>query len=699
MQAKKQPHGFVRWLVRTSVMLVIGILGFALAVWLIPGASVGGLGSGTALVFVLVVGLLNALLWPILARFTLPFLVFTFGLGSLLLNALILWLATLFVPQVSFDSVWSMIGTAIVVSVVNTAGSALLSIDEDASYYRAALMRQAKRARERQGLVTRTYPGVIFLEIDGLSKRVLERAIGEGHMPNLKRWLDSGSHRLVGWETDTSCQTGGCQAGILHGNNDDISAFRWVEKDNGNRVMTSSGMKDTPIIEKRHSDGKGLLSVNGYSRGNLLSGDATDAVFTFSRMGDKSKIYTPFYYSFFSNPYNFTRTISLVVVEVFREIRSRRRQERLNIQPRLEKEHRKGAYPLIRAFTTVFLRDAVTYTLIGDIFLGEADAVYATFVGYDEVAHHNGIEDQDVFPVLQETDRAFGRLEKAAQEAQRPYKFVVLADHGQSQGATFKQRYDMTLQDFVAGFLPKELKIHAQLATNEGWDHVGTALTDAAENDPRFVGRTVKTVTKRYQYDDQVVVGPEYAKKKMMQKSQAITPEEAQAIVLASGNLGLIYFTAWDHRLTYEEMNETYPDLIPGLVGHEGVGFVMVNSSVNGPTVLGKNGKYFLKGDRIEGENPLANFRARAPKHLLRTHSFKHCPDILVNSLWDVQKREGAAFEELVGFHGGMGGDQSHPFLFFPSDWDIAKEEIVGAENVYRALKGTLDRIREATVG
>jgi putative membrane protein len=670
-----------------------------LAIWLLPGVSVGELGSGAAVAFVLVVALLNALLWPVLARFTLPFLVFTFGLGTLLLNALILWLATLFVPAVSFDSVWAMIGTAIVISAVNTAGSALLSIDEDASYYRAALMRQAKRARERKGLVMRAYPGVIFLEIDGLSRRVLERAIDEGYMPTLKRWLDSGSHRLMGWETDTSCQTGGCQAGILHGNNDDISAFRWVEKDNGNRIMTSSGMKDTPIIEKRHSDGHGLLSVNGYSRGNLLSGDATDAVFTFSRMGDKSKIYTPFYYSFFSNPYNFTRTMSLVVVEVVREIRSRRRQERLDVQPRLEGHHRKGGYPLIRAFTTVFLRDAVTYTLIGDIFLGEADAIYATFVGYDEVAHHSGIEDEDVFPVLHETDRAFSRLERAAQEAQRPYQFAVLADHGQSQGATFKQRYDLTLQDFVAGFLPKELKIHAQLATNEGWDHVSTALTDAAQNDPRIVGRTVKTVTKRYQYGDQVVVGPEYAKKKMMQKSQEITPEEAQAIVLASGNLGLVYFTAWDHRLTYEEMNETYPELIPGLVAHEGIGFLMVNSSADGPVVLGKRGKYFLRDDRIEGENPLADFNARAPKHLLRTHGFQHCPDILVNSLWDTEKREGAAFEELVGFHGGMGGDQSLPFLLFPADWALDKQEIVGAENVNKALKGRLDHIREGAAG
>jgi putative membrane protein len=673
-------------------MLIVNAIGLALAVWLLPGVTASG--TGTAVGFVLVLGVLNALLWPVLARLTLPFLVFTFGLGTLLLNAFILGLTDRIVDAVNFDSVWAMIGTAIVLAVFNTIGSSLLSIDEDASYYRSALKRQANRARKRHALEMRPYPGVIFLEIDGLAKSILERAVREGHMPTLKRWLDTGSHRLMGWETDTSCQTGGCQAGILHGNNDDIPAFRWVEKDAGNRIMTSSGVKDMPLIEQRHSDGNGLLSLHGYSRSNLFSGDAGDAVFTFSRMTAAAKIYTPFYYSFFSNPYNFIRTISLVVAEAWRETRSRRRMERDNVQPRLEEHHRKSYYPWLRAFTTVFLRDAVVYTIIGDIFLGDADALYATFFGYDEVAHHSGIEEKDVFKTLQGIDRAFGRLERATQESPRPYKFVVLADHGQSQGSTFQQRYGLSFQDFVAGFLPRELKIHAQLSSNESWDHVGGALTDAAQNDPTAVGRTVKSVTKRYQYGDQIVVGPEYAKKKQRQKSQEITPEEAEAIVLASGNLGLIAFTAWDHRMTLEEMNEAFPGIIPGLVAHEGVGFILVDSSETGAVVLGKNGKYFLKDDRIEGENPLAKFGPRAAQHLRRTNGFKHCPDILVNSLWDTEKQEGAAFEELVGFHGGMGGEQSRPFILFPSDWDLDKQEIVGAENVHRALKGALGRLR-----
>lgn len=50
-------------------------------------------------------------------------------------------------------------------------------------------------------------------------------------MPTLKSWLDNNTHVLKEWETDLSSQTGSSQAGILHGNNENIVAYRWVEKE------------------------------------------------------------------------------------------------------------------------------------------------------------------------------------------------------------------------------------------------------------------------------------------------------------------------------------------------------------------------------------------------------------------------------------------------------------------------------------
>ena len=126
--------------------------------------------------------------------------------------------------------------------------------------------------------------------------------------------------------------------------------------------------------------------------------------------------------------------------------------------------------------------------------------------------------------------------------------------------------------------------------------------------------------------------------------------------------MGLIYLTEWKNRLVYEAINELYPDLIPGIVQHEGVGFIMVHSSKYGPIAIGGEGIHYLKDDTVEGKDPLENFGSRAVKHLMRTDNFEYTPDILVNSFYDPEKEEVAAFEELVGSHGGLG--VSNPSVF-----------------------------------
>ena len=89
----------------------------------------------------------------------------------------------------------------------------------------------------------------------------------------------------------------------------------------------------------------------------------------------------------------------------------------------------------------------------------------------------------------------------------------------------------------------------------------------------------------------------------------------------------------------------------------------------------------------MEGEDPLAGFGTHAARHLRRTDGFAHCADIMLNSTYWPQTDEVAAFEELVGSHGGMGGTQSYPFLLHPADLELPGEELVGPEAVHRHLR------------
>ncbi|MDO8579109.1 MAG: hypothetical protein Q7R50_08045 [Dehalococcoidales bacterium] len=175
------------------------------------------------------------------------------------------------------------------IAVINTAVSGILTFDNDASFYHAVLRKTNGRAKKAAG--NRGKPGFIFLEIDGLSEPVLRKALENGTMPTLAAWVKNQTHRIRGWETDFSSQTAASQAGILHGNNRNIPAFRWVEKAKGNRVVSTASLGYASAIESRISDGHGLLAVNGRSAVNLYSGDAKDNVFVYSRFSQMMELY------------------------------------------------------------------------------------------------------------------------------------------------------------------------------------------------------------------------------------------------------------------------------------------------------------------------------------------------------------------------------------------------------------------------
>jgi hypothetical protein len=168
---------------------------------------------------------------------------------------------------------------------------------------------------------------------------------------------------------------------------------------------------------------------------------------------------------------------------------------------------------------------------------------------------------------------------------------------------------------------------------------------------------------------------------------------------MASGCLGLISFPREPGRVTRERIEQLYPDLLPALRGHPGIGFVLVSSAAQGATVLGRAGEHRLREGLVEGEDPLAPFGPNAARHVLRTDGFEHCPDIIVNSTYWSESDEVAAFEELVGSHGGLGGAQSHPFLLHPVELELPADEIIGAEAVHRELRRWLVQLGHGEYG
>jgi uncharacterized membrane protein YvlD (DUF360 family) len=623
---------------------LLGAVALLVATKLIPGASDSTFRA--ALGAAAIIALLNAVLPPLVAALRLPFTALLGFFGVLFLDAGMLLLAGRISSELTIDSFRSALGVAIAAAAVSVVLSVLFGTNDDDVYSLSVVQRIARRSGER---VVTDRPGIVFLEIDGLALPVLQRAMRDGHAPTLARWLEDGTHRLAEWEPDLSSQTGASQAGILLGSNDDIVAFRWVEKERQALVACSSP-EDCAELERRHAAGSsGLLADGGASRGNLFSGGADHLILTVSRM-EAERSANPGYRAFLANGFNVARTFVLFGWEVILEWIAAAKQRRRDVRPR---GHRGGVYPFLRATMSVIVRDLIVYGVLTDMMKGRP-AVYATFSSYDEVAHHSGLEREDTLEALRKLDQQFARIERARRYAARPYELVVLSDHGQTQGATFRQRNGFGLDELVQRNLA----------------HGGVSALEGGDEQEAMVGNAAAEATGR------------------KAKGSKSDVSGRDVVVLGSGNLGLVYLLEEDGRMTREELDARHPQLLPALSSHPHIGWVLVKSGEHGAVVLGAGGASYLEEDRVEGDDPLAGFNATAAQHLLRTHGFAHAPDILVGSFYDPALDEGCAFEELISFHGGLGGSQTQPFLLYPAQLPAPEQPLVGAETLHRVLVG-----------
>jgi uncharacterized membrane protein YvlD (DUF360 family) len=450
----------VSWGVAAAALYVGAIL--------VPGVTLDR--PGAAFVIAATIAVLNAVLPPLVASLRLPYMLALGFVLVLLVDAAALVLADEALP--SFITVASF-GDAVLTSLVMAAVSIVLQVvtgtNDDDQYSLSVIERIARR----QGKQDRTdVPGIVFLEIDGLALPVLRRAMRDGSAPTMARWVSDDGYRLAEWEPDLSSQTGASQAGILLGSNEGIPAFRWVEKETGT-MISCSAPADCSEIERRHANGAGLLIDGGTSRGNLLSGEADEVILTVSRM-EAEKRANPGYRAFFANGFNVTRALVLFGWELLLEWTAALRAARRDVRPR---GHRGGIYPLLRAAMCVVVRDLVVFGVLTDMMRGRP-AVYATFASYDEVAHHSGLERADTLEALRKLDQQFGRIERARRYAPRPYEIVVLSDHGQTQGATFKQRNGYGLEDLVQRSLSRG-EVDEFIGGDEQSAMVGHAVKEA----------------------------------------------------------------------------------------------------------------------------------------------------------------------------------------------------------------------------
>ena len=667
----------------------LAVLGATIA--LMPGVAASS--SFSLLAAVVMIALVGWVLQPVFLRIALVFGWFGAVLLALFANALVIGLGLYLTPGITVASPLSAFFAAWVYAFVITLLTWAFSIN-GRDYLTVHAVRMASRgARPEPSDV----PGVIFIQLDGVPAPLLENEIRAGNIPTISRWVRSGSHTWTEWTARVPSTTPVSQAGLLHGHNDGIPAFRWFDRDLG-RLLVANRPADAAVIEARISDGRGLLADDGVSISNLFSGDAPTSLLTMSglKQGRAGLGPSQSYAAFFTHPAGILRAVILTIGEMGKEIFQARRQVRRGVEPRI---HRGGAYVALRAATNVFLRD-LNVALVVEAMMRGSKSIYVDFVDYDEIAHHAGVTRSESLAAFYGLDDALRSIEQIIDSgvAPRPYEIVLVSDHGQSQGATFRQRYGQTLEEVIREHLADGQSVAAATDEVETWGPVNMLLGQLSGQDSVSGRLTKKVLSDR---DPQAPVGPAGSGGPVggdatSDAGPAETP--ADLTVVGSGNLGGVWFSQHLTRLTAEDIERLHPGLLGALAAHPGIGFVVVLTA-GGPVALGANGTHDLTTGVVVGDDPLAPFGPDAVSDFVHVSGFPNAPDIYLNSLYDPVLDEVAAFEELVGCHGGLGGWQTRPLLVHPAGWTVDEDlldergRLRGADTVHHQLVRWLERL------
>jgi len=651
-------------MLRRAVLSYLGAcLALAITAGLVPDMRIDGaaplLLAGLLLVVldsslaVLLHGLLVR--WPIIVAQALG-VVAQFGAIVLLGRVL---------PGVSVGDPVAAAWAALLLTLLNSLFAELVAVSDDDSYYSVLVRRLTAR---EFGRPTESTPGLLVVQVDGLSLPVLQGAIRSGRAPVLGRLVRTGEATLHPWSALLPPTTPASQAGILHGNNEGIAGFRWYEKETG-RLLVANHPEDATEMVRRVSDGRGLLADNGAGIGNLVTGDAPRTYLTMATIDepasadDERRLR-----GFYVGTVNYIRLMVLMAGEVAKEIYQAERQRGWSVEPRM---HRDLHFALERAATNIALRTVSTALVIEEMF-GGAPTIYVDYTGYDAISHHCGPERVEAIDALEGIDRAIGSLRKAARSTGRPYRMVVLSDHGQCLGATFRQRHGSSLETVIAGFLPAETTV------------VGT--TDAVES--TGIGRRMVAELRRGSGLEKLRLHrlPAPMRREPASAPGPVAGPAADVVVASSGSLAHVYAAGLPGQASADAIEVRYPGLIEGLRRHPGIGAVIVRTAEGHPLVLGPESRLDLASGRAEGVNPLLPYGPHAADAIRRLLAFSTSGDLVLLGALDPVTGEVTGLEELIGSHGGLGGWQTEPFVLAPAGLELTQGPLVGAPALYHQL-------------
>ncbi len=495
-------------------------------------------------------------------------------------------------------------------------------------------------------------PGLLIVQVDGLSHRHLQEAFDRDLMPNLEDRIESGRLQEGPWHSGLPSQTVVVQGGLLYGSRA-LPANQWFDKSQG-RVVDCVSLDDADAVDAELTRTGQPIVAGGTSYLTPMSGGAENPRFNISELAEKKaeggtrKVVREILgdtwavgKSLFRHPIATAQTAAHFVKRAYRETQLRKEE---GLPFAFGKE--KALKPVEIGFKEAFLTDATVADMGRKIRQG-APVLYVDLPNFDEMSHTYG--PRVAFEALPTVDRNLGTLFQALDASPRSYNVVLVSDHGQVGSAHFHELYGQSLQDLAASLLPP------------------SATTTTVE------ARVPHPIESWIPHGD-----------------PCAEAEGGRVLSLDFGSGAHVYLTEEPGALSRSELAAGYPRLVPGLVAHPGVAFVVVRDG-DATEVQGKGGSLRIEADGREvvtGQNPLAPF-GPAPQTPAEIHAMahrQHTGDVIVFGEQVGDKLVDFSLRDFRGLHGGIGGHQDEPFIAFSPGMPVHPDRYAHAADLHADL-------------
>ena len=488
-----------------------------------------------------------------------------------------------------------------------------------------------------------TQPGLVMIQIDGLSLTQVERAMQNGNMPFLTRLLKKECYAKYRHYTGLPSNTPAVQGKLFYGVKSCVPAFSFKDSQTGEVSNMFSPEAAAAVEQKLKEKDEGLLK-GGSAYGNIFTGGASEAHFCAASMGWGGLLKA-------ANPFGipislllhfpvFIRALFLIILEVVLSLDDFFRGMLYGKNFMAEM----GFIPL-RVAICVLLREIIAAGAKNDIARG-LPVIQLNLAGYDEQAHHRGPKSSYAHWSLRGIDGTIAGVWKAARRAhRRDYDVYIYSDHGQEETVSYREENGQTIHEAVD-------KIFKQQAHPELWK------MEIGLEHPYWRAHTLKNRP---------------VKRKIVEKEPAEEKKQDNAphvVVAAMGNVGLIY--------PPQTLSSDEKEVLAGqLVTTAKVPFVMTKDAPGRAIAWNAQGKYHLPEEAEKVVDPSHPFLKDVAKDLVE---LCHHPDAGELLMFGWRKGpKSLTFHDEQGSHAGPGPEETSGFALLPAD---ALSRFFG-ENIY----------------